>query len=443
MVETIRVRIPGNNIPERRYAISALFTEVLGLAVEISVDDVVDYEIDLGNRNHITVRDHFFGQHPESLSYLQETAIPTSVATQEYPHAPEATLPIIFGTSEYSESPEQVTCGVDLFASAFFMLTRWEEHVIKERDEHGRIPAIRQLAVLEGFSLRPAVNEFAETLWGLMQAVGYSPPRGSRSFRVVPTHDIDRLYSGNTLANVWKALLNLNVKRAVATAYYKIWRVDPFQTIRHIMQLSEDRGLQSRFYFIPGGSTDKEGYYDIGTPKVEQLLGEILNRGHVVGFHPSYETHLDEPCWLAEKNRLDGFLPTPCAEGRQHYLRFENPETWRMWDRNAIRVDSTMGYADRIGFRCGTGDTFPVFDILKRETMALREQPLIVMDSALMKIPHKGDRRAALEQVTKVSSRYSMPLTVLFHNHTLDPTAWNRHSETYVALLDSCREGSQ
>jgi hypothetical protein len=48
-----------------------------------------------------------------------------------------------------------------------------------------------------------------------------------------------------------------------------------------------------------------------------------------------------------------------------------------------MEVDSTCGYADREGFRCGTGDEFSVFNILSRQKLKLKERPLILMDCSL------------------------------------------------------------
>mgnify|MGYP000971870045 CR=1 FL=1 len=56
-------------------------------------------------------------------------------------------------SSEDSKNQELKTiiCEADVFASCFFMLTRWEEYVNKNRDKHDRFSANESLAYKQGF----------------------------------------------------------------------------------------------------------------------------------------------------------------------------------------------------------------------------------------------------------------------------------------------------
>ena len=46
--------------------------------------------------------------------------------------------------------------------------------------------------------------------------------------------------------------------------------------------------------------------------------------------------------------------------------------------------ESSMGYSDLPGFRCGTCYAYPVYDCIERKKLKLREKPLIVMDATLV-----------------------------------------------------------
>lgn len=123
----IRIICPSNNIPERRYAIEILFNDLLGC--DLSADDIqfdaqtVNYTIQV-NGKELVVEDHFFQKYPEPLSYLNAEHLPSSLS---YFHAKGQEIPIIYGVDKYEESANIITIGLDIFASAFFMLTRWEE----------------------------------------------------------------------------------------------------------------------------------------------------------------------------------------------------------------------------------------------------------------------------------------------------------------------------
>ena len=85
----------------------------------------------------------------------------------------------------------------------------------------------------------------------------------------------------------------------------------------------------------------------------------------------------------AEKAELEFALGEKVFEGRQHVLRFEAPTTWTIWEGANMDLDSTLGFADHVGFRAGIAEQYPVFDVLERKTLNLEEAPLVVMDSSL------------------------------------------------------------
>ena len=210
-------------------------------------------------------------------------------------------------------------------------------------------------------------------------------------------------------------------------------------TFRDIMHTSEANGITSRFYFMAGGQSDKEGYYELQQRDLLELMREIRKRGHVLGFHPSYDSYRDPEKWQREREALQDAAGVEVTEGRQHYLRFENPGTWRIWDDAGMASDSTLGFADRVGFACGTGNSFPVFDVRARKQLSLREQPLLVMDSALSSM---DDPEASLTKIKETCGRYRMPLAVLFHNHRLDRTPWNRMQASYQRLVSEYGGGA-
>jgi len=102
------------------------------------------------------------------------------------------------------------------------------------------------------------------------------------------------------------------------------------------------------------------------------------------------------------------------TEGRGHYLRFEVPTTWQIWEDNGLSVDSTCGYADKEGYRCGTGSEFSVFNILSREKLKLKERALIVMDCSLFDYQSMTYREA--ESVINKLRKNTSITTILWHN---------------------------
>ncbi len=90
------------------------------------------------------------------------------------------------------------------------------------------------------------------------------------------------------------------------------------------------------------------------------------------------------------------------------------PTTWQIWEDNGMEVDSTCGYADKEGFRCGTGDEFSVFNILSREKLKLKERPLVVMDCSLFDYNtySYSEAKVKIDSMKKNTNNFTM----LWHN---------------------------
>ena len=98
--------------------------------------------------------------------------------------------------------------------------------------------------------------------------------------------------------------------------------------------------------------------YNIENPWIIELIRTIVNRGHEIGYHAGYDTYLDEELTKKEVHLLRTILEknnikTTINGGRQHYLRWRTPDTFRNWEAAGMKYDSTLGFADMPGFRCG------------------------------------------------------------------------------------------
>jgi hypothetical protein len=393
----IIVSIPNNNLPEREYIIDIIFNEFLGLkyTIEIGSDS---YAITLKNSQKLVIEDTFFNKYPNDLEYLKLKNIPSSIED------------------------------LDIFAQCFFMLSRWEEYVNKNRDSHNRFPATESLAFKEGFLDRPIVNEQIEKLKNMLLELDSSIKFREKEFQLILTHDVDNLYFwkskkqllhivvGDILKRKNLLLAYRRIKEYIAVKSEKI--KDPFDTFDWLMDRSEEIGVKSRFYFMSGGVTQYDNNYKIDEPKALELIEKIKKRGHVIGIHPSYNAYNDSMQFQKERELLEQITKEKIVEGREHYLRFEVPTTWQIWEDNGMEVDSTCGYADREGFRCGTGDEFSVFNILTREKLKLKERPLIVMDCGLFE--YNGytykEAKAKLNSLWKKSTLF----TLLWHNSYIE-----------------------
>jgi hypothetical protein len=411
----IKIKIPNNNISERKYIIDILFNEFLGLEYSLEIGSI-DYEIILSNQKNLTIKDTFFNKYPKYLEYLKLENIPKDIYE------------------------------LDIFALSFFMLTRWEEYVNKNRDSHNRFPAYESLAYKQGFLDRPIVNEELEKLKKQLLWFDSSLKFKKREFELILTHDVDDVKFWKSKKQLFRIVVGdilkrKDIKLAISRVkeYYLVSSgkiKDPFDTFDWLMDRSEELGLKSRFYFMSGGITKYDNRYDIREQK--QLIDKMVKRGHIIGIHPSYNAYNSFEQLKKEKELLEDVIGNKIVEGREHYLRFEVPTTWQIWEDNGLEIDSTCGYTDKEGFRCGVCYEYSVFNILRRKKLNLKEKPLVVMEGSFLNYQTNIQPIEMEEKIFNLINevkKYKGQFIFLWHNSSFNTAEWKKYTDIYSRIV--------
>lgn len=348
---------------------------------------------------------------------------------------------------------ETVVFNADIVASVLFMLTRWEETVVPVRDRHDRFPGTASVAYRQGFLHRPIVDEYALILrqWLKVLLPNWTPTR--HRFRVKLSHDVDSLRRFRTWREGTRTLGGDLLKRRSPKRAWKTGaemlaeiaaphRTGYFRDLHRAAQLSQAHGFgDDAFYFMAAQPGPFDNDYDLGSRHVNQCIAELRSQGFEIGLHASYGSLEDPERLHAEKARLDAVIGRNDYGGRCHYLRFRVPDTWRHWERAGLAYDSTMGYADHEGFRCGTCHAFRPFDLEQDRTLALWEWPLIVMDTTLFQYRQLTPQQAEA-RVMGLAARcrdVEGTFTLLWHNSRLEGE-WAEWGNTYLRLLGRLAE---
>lgn len=297
----------------------------------------------------------------------------------------------------------------DIIGLTYWMLTRLEEIGRTDLDSHERFPASSSHAYKHGYLDRPVVDEWLYVLGQVIERQWPNIELKQHEFEIRVSHDVDRpsLYAFKPWKVVARMMAGHILKRYDPKAFFSAPYVklatrntligtDPNNTFDWLMDISEANSLKSAFYFICGRTDpSKDAYYEIEHSVMRDLLRRIYNRGHEIGLHPSYNTFRDKALIGHEADRLKRI----CAEegisqkewgGRMHYLRWEQPTTMIAWAEAGMNYDSTLGYADRAGFRCGTCHEYPAFDATRQKQLNLRIRPLIAMDCSVVSKVYMG-----------------------------------------------------
>lgn len=459
------VRVPANLLAERAYAAHVLLSEFLGLKIDVRPERRTDTLISRhdGSPAALTVADGFFENAEQSWGKseslprlpLATWIVPPECRTAELGRK---RIEVLYGkrvdTDGYVRlSSDRIDLGLDVFGSAFFMLTRYEEVVVRERDAHGRFPAPCAVSERAGFSRHPIVNEYTEILWQCIRRLWPSARRKERASRVLLTHDVDVPFSraGAPWPRVLRQVAGDLIQRGVAAAYRRASSLmvspdthperDWCYSFPFICSVSEHYGLRSAFNFFGlDAPAARDCFYRPTDAPIQTLIGNLAERGHELGFHASYEAadsdgRVDVE-WriLRDAAAVAGVTQAEWG-GRHHFLRWKSGISWAAWENAGFAYDSSVGFAEQPGFRCGTCYEFPVFDLGTRRSLSLRERPLTVMDVSLFSPRYLGMRpkeaRAVVLELASECRRYDGDFVLLWHNDTL----LTAHARRYYANL--------
>lgn len=460
----LKIKIPAFCTSEIEYTCSVVFTEWIGIKYELIYSEQ-DYLLISFGEKELKINASFFIK--ASSDWLGQSSMPVlplklynlselkSILSSDI-HIREAQLPVLYGIPKIKFNECCIDCGIDIFGGIFFMISRYEEIVVKGRDNYNRFSGKSSIAYKENFIFRPIVNEYLELLFSMLLYLCPNLTRNKMRFQMIPTHDVDIPFFcfNQSLARFARRIGGDILKRksfTLAFEDYCTWdsvrknglESDPFYTFDFIMSESEKRNLQSAFYFLPSSSPEMNMKYPITLLEMRSLLQKIDNRGHEIGIHGCYGTYLNQKVFASDVCLLNKTMEScgikqKLRGGRQHILQWQNPDTFRIWDTVGMDYDSTLSFADVAGFRCGTCYEYSVFDISKRKKLSLKERPLIAMECTILapRYMNMGLTDNALmlfKRLKDACKYYGGNFVLLFHNNEFADEDTRRF---YIDVLD-------
>lgn len=312
----------------------------------------------------------------------------------------------------------------DVLASSFWMLTRYEEYLPFEKDNHGRFSAAHSLGFKEAFLKKPVVNLWGAYLVEKLQEIepGFKIP--DRKVSYLNTLDIDGAYAYKAKGFIRfyggfiKSFLKKDKEDIDLRFLYLKSRKDPYNTYDYIDEISKK--VKTVYFFLLGDKSE----YDVNIHHKKRGFKKLIKKiseTHQIGIHPSYLSNQDGSRVSKEIKRLEKITHQNIDISRQHFLKLEFPKTYENLISNNITVDYTMGYADQLGFRAGVCNAYPFYNLRSEEERPLWIVPFQVMDGTLNQYLKLNPEEAVTEikevmnEVKKVKGLY----VSLWHNSSL------------------------
>ncbi len=445
MKQVLEVTLSKLGIQEKKHTLSWVLDEILGFDIQWKIMDRPEIKIELsGSDKKLLLSDSVFQYLNDH--WLESNSIPKLdlVPFQLELESKKINSISLFQLNKHPielVDSNQIKLNFDLFGTIFFLISRYEEAVSNSLDKHQRFLSTHSILQDTDLIEKPIGNEYIDFLWRAMEYLWPELIKKTRTFRLLPSHDIDHpsYYWNKSLATIGKKSLGDILKRkkitlGISRFYNGLLSAldknysDLFDLTDWIIDQSEKNNTKSAFYYIP----IKTHEYDPGMPidhcLVSDQWGKIHSRGHEIGYHPGYMTY-NSPELLKRglnvlKNQLEKLNINYAHIGsRQHVLRWKTSTTARFLDNLKIKYDTTLGYADKIGFRCGVCYEFPMYDLENRKSLKLIQRPLVVMDVTALDSKYMNlELSEAYDKIVKLKrscQKHAGDFTILWHNTEL------------------------
>lgn len=332
---------------------------------------------------------------------------------------------------------------VDWWLAAFLLLECWHERTWEL--QHGPIHSYS--FCLKGWDTRAWdhawVNRIALFLkaWLVQQVLTKADPV-SLSLpepEFVMTHDVDavsktipiRLKQGVfNLFNAGRLMYKGDMCQAinrVGKAVKFMFCNEDWWTLDRLIEQERKAGIHSHFNFFADrrNKTLKrwlfDPSYDLFAPRLSRLIRKIQREGGTIGLHSTYDAWQDTALIDAQRKNVEMVAGAEVQTCRQHWLRFSWNHTWTAQQQAGIRLDTTLMFNDRPGFRASAAMQWQPWNPSTQSAHSLQVLPTVLMDSHVYDYQSMGDStrqsymHSWLEEIRQVYGQAAL----LWHPHTL------------------------
>ena len=242
------------------YAMDLVFSNVLGIEYELT-EDIEKFRASSQIKIAYSNIDRNFEVFIKADRLLYEFEIRNELPE---PNGTYLNLPMFFKSEVSSFLP------YDIFATVFYFVTRYEEYVVKDLDEHRRFRAENSLAYRHGFLDKPFLNYLIEDFRNKLSLRFPQLQFKKRAFNFLSTIDIDNVfaYAGKgfkrNVGGAVKDVLKFKTKDIAARLKSNANpEKDPYNTFQQINAISQQTQTALRYFVLIGDyrQYDKNPHY--------------------------------------------------------------------------------------------------------------------------------------------------------------------------------------
>ena len=359
-------------------------------------------------------------------------------------------IPFLFNDSDKEEvltnKDNRIIINYDIVASSFYFLSGWNEYVSSEKDDFGRVKYNSTLIHRLKIDGVPVVNYYFDILSdAINQITGQTSKKDwhQHTFAVALSHDID-VCNGAWLQgsfSEFKKKRFLSIPKLILNRWFG---KDDWFNFNKITGLERKYNANSTFYFLPRkGKVNKwkNADYDIKSTDIKKAIRDLSENGNEIGVHGSFGTHNNSELLMQDMARIQDNI----VEGnRFHFLMFDVSRTTSVLENTNVKYDTSIGFAEQMGFRRGTCLPFYLFNFEKKQISTVLEIPLIVMDASLifkkyMGLSQKESVPAVIALIEEVK-KFNGVLSILWHNTSFSDYKYTGWCDVYEQIISYCKD---
>ncbi len=316
----------------------------------------------------------------------------------------------------------------DWLGTAFYMINSFQEYgqqdVKDAVDRYGRFSY--QHSYQHRFNcIDQNIVQFCFDQFCIEQGLEDLIPGKEQATRIFLSHDIDTIHGSFLQDGMW-AIKNGRPDIILKLVMNEILLHPDWKNIDRISRLHTEHELKSTFFWL---ATKKQA--ENGVKNADYTIRQLSDQAKYTssnGLHKSaFTTSFNEELQM---------LPFTTNLNRYHFLKFTVPSSWNDLEHAGIKLDASLGFAERYGFRNSYGLPFRPYNTNTGSPYPFVEVPLNIMDGTLhryMNIPLKETASSIIDFIEK--NTMNCIISILWHNTYFTSYKYAGYLEEYKKVL--------
>ena len=424
--------------PRVKYIFNLIFKDCLGIAFTLT-NNVDDYRAFEGYKFSYASQEIDPKFHITSHGLLFESGIKEqTIQMQNH----EVYIKYFFKTY-HSNLP------FDVFAAAFYLVSRYEEYLPFLPDHFNRFEAESSLAYQYDFLRIPLVNVWIKELEGVLLQKFPNLKITHQSYSYTSTIDIDNAYKYKqkgimrSLGGYLNSIVKFDKHDLIdRTSVLLKKEKDPFDSYVYQLDIQKKYNLNVIYFYLLGDYGVNDKNHPSNNRHFQRLIKHLSDYAKP-GIHPSFGSNGNYGQVKIEMNRLATITRRDIINSRQHFSILKFPDTYFTLLELGILNDYSMGYSLFNGFRASICCPFYWYDLDDEIETGLKIHPYCLSETSLRykdKASPVTISDVAKSMVDDVK-KYNGELVTIFHNDTMGTAQewleWRNVYEDIVKLAIS------